>query len=153
MANSINDFSQIVYPLADALAPQQLTSGTTNGAGVAIYPVGVDRISAMLATGAAVGLTSLTVTMQASIDNVTWVNCTDQGNNETFNVVTAGNQVPQIITFQVPPATSFTSGPYKYVRAQAVVVGTSIYAHVALLGVSKFGGLGAGNQNQPPTIS
>lgn len=153
MANSVQDLSQIIVPLPDTIPPQQLTASTPGNA-VKVTLVGVDRLNARLAVGAAVGLVSLDVKMQASVDGVTgWTDINDQGSLASFTTVTVANAPPQIIPFQLPAALTATSPGFIYVRALPTLVGTSIYCEVAILGVSKFGAFGVGFQNQPPVIN
>lgn len=154
MANSVDDLSIVLLPLADLFPPQQI-SATTNGSGVQVEEVGSGLMTADLHVGAAVGLTSLVVTLQASVDNGVsgWVNVNDQnGNQVTFPMVTAGSQAPSRVSFHMPTATG-TNPAYSWIRAVATLTGTSIFMQVGLEVTSKMGGFGVGYQNAPPTIN
>lgn len=148
MANVLQDVSQVVTLVPDTLYPQLLTSGVTNGNGVLINDCATNRIAARLHVGAATALTSLTVTYQASPDNVNWTTITGVQNS----VITAGNVAPDTVSFQVPEATSATAGAPVYLRAVAAVVGTSVYAVVYFVGFSKIDS-GLGYQNSPGVIN
>lgn len=92
--------------------------------------------------------------MQASYDGgSTWQDITDaDGNTVAFTQVTAASGTPQVITFQLPRAVTTSSNPYKLVRAQPTLVGTSILLAVSLLANIKFEGQTA-YRNAPPTIN
>lgn len=147
MANSYQDLSQIINQLVAGAVPQQIST-TTNGASVDMNVVGTNRINSLLMTGAAVGLTSLTVTFQSSPDNTNWT--TIPGVQHT--VVTAGSTLPEIIDFQLPEAASYSSSAPIYLRPVFTLVGTSVYVAQYFLTNFKIDS-GLGYQNSPPVIN
>lgn len=147
MANSYQDLSQTTLVVKDTFPPQSLTT-TGEGNGILVDELGTNRINARLSCGDATGFTSLAVKMQASEDNTNW----DDISGATFTTVTAASGDPEMITFQLPTAESYSASPYKYVRAYATLVGTSIRMAVSLFGCRKFDGAD-GYRNTPPTIN
>lgn len=147
MANGFQGIAGLLVPLKDTFPPQSLTV-TGAGNGIDVSKVGTNRITARLSCGDATALTSLDVKMQASNDDVTYADIS----GATFTQVTAGSGVPEAIDFQLPEATSSTAAAYKYVRAYATLVGTSIRMAVSLLANHKYDGQNA-YQAAPPTIN
>lgn len=123
-------------------------SATGAGNSIDVSTVGPNRINARLSVGAVVSLTSLAVKMQSSIDDSTWVDIT----GATFTTVTAANGAPEMISFQLPEATSATAAPPKYVRAYGTLVGTSAAMAVSLIACHKYDGA-AGYVATRPTIN
>lgn len=148
MANSFNDLSLIAFK-AETLRPQSFTS-TGAGLTVDISTVGTNLVNALLSVGAVNTLTSFAVKMQASSDDSNWVDIT----GATFTTVTAANSL-QMISFQVPPPLTTSASPYKYVRAYCTLTGTSVLAHIVILGCLRYPNATAtaSSQNAPPTIN
>lgn len=142
----VNDLSNALFH-AEGLRPQSFTS-TGAGLTVDVSTLGANLINARLAVGAVNTFTSLAVKMQASTDDSNW----DDISGATFTTVTAANAT-QVISFQLPTATSATASPYKYVRAYLTLTGTSCLAHVAILGLKHMPNPNSGYTTAPPTLN
>lgn len=149
MANSFNDLSQVLAELLPTFPPQVL-SATGAGQAVNVEEVGMNLINAQLIVGDANSLTSLAVKMQAALDDGsgaadagTWTDITGlDGTDVTFTTITADptttGAVPQTIAFKMPEPSSYSTGPYVWVRAYATLVGTDILMAVTLLATRKY---------------
>jgi hypothetical protein len=118
LATTFNDLTEILS-VTPTFTPQVFAT-TADGTGVDCAPAGSALINAFIDVGDVSTFTSLAVKMQASVDNVTFVDIT----GATFTTVTAA-QTTQMISFQLPTAASASTGPYRYVRATATLTGTS----------------------------
>lgn len=157
MANAFNDLSQVLAELGQTFPPQTLTV-TGAGAAINVQDVGMQVINARLLLGDATALTSLAVKIQAAYDDGSgsptgWTDVLDEdGNAVAFTTVTVdpgttGN-VPETISFQMPTALDYSTGPYIYARAYATLTGTNILMAVEFLATRKYDQESA-NQSAP----
>lgn len=146
MAIAFNDLSLILFE-ADTFRPQSLTA---TGAGVAVdvRSAGTNLLNARLTVGAVNTLTTFDVKMQASIDGTNF----DDISGATFSTVTAAN-AHQVISFQLPEATSATALPYIYVRAYGTLVGTAVLVQCEVLACKRMPNPTSGYSATPPTIN
>lgn len=142
----INDLKNGLFH-AETLRPQSFTS-TGAGLTVDVSTCGANLLNARLAVGAVNTFTSLAVKMQASTDDSNW----DDISGATFTTVTAANAT-EVISFQLPTATSATASPYKYVRAYFTLTGTSCLTHCAVFGLKHMPNPTSGYSDAPPTIN
>lgn len=146
MATYFNDLKNALFH-AETFRPQSFTS-TGAGLTVDVSTCGGNLINARLAIGAVNTLTSAVVKMQASKDDSNW----DDISGAVFTTVTAANAT-EVISFQLPTASSTTADPYKYVRAYCTLTGTSVLLHVAVFGLKHMPNADDGYTNAPPTIN
>lgn len=141
-----NDLSLITLH-SDTLRPQTFSS-TGAGVTVDVTSAGTNLLNARLTVGAVSSLTSFDVKIQASTDDSSWVDIS----GATFTTVSAAN-ASEIISFQLPVASSVTANPYKYVRAYATLVGTNVTVNCAILACKRMPNPGSGYLTAPPTIN
>lgn len=146
MATFFQDLALALFS-GETFRPQSFSS-TGAGLTVDVSTCGNNLLNAKLEIGAVNTLTSIIVKIQASKDDSNW----DDISGAVFTTVTAANAT-EVISFQLPTATSPTADPYKYVRAYATLTGTSVLMHCAILGLKRMPNPTAGNLYAPPTIN
>ncbi len=147
----INDLSNALFH-EDVIRPQSVSSDS-QGTGVDVSELGGNLINGRVSLGAVNTFTSLAVTFEASPDNVgSWVTCkTPNGDNATVTLTAANTD--GMIAFQLPTAASASASPYRYVRANYDITGTSCLACASIFGLKHMPNPSAGYSAAPPTIN
>jgi hypothetical protein len=145
-----NDLSNALFH-EDVIRPQSIT-GDSNGTGVDVSSLGANVINGRASLGAVSVFTSLVVTFKASVDNTTFTTCKKLDGTDATITLTAAN-ADDLIAFQLPTAASATGDPYKYVRADWDITGTSCLACASIFGMKHFPNPTAGYAAAPPTIN
>lgn len=146
----INDLKNILFH-EDVIRPQSIT-GDSNGTGVDVSGIGSNLITGRVSLGAVNTFTSLVVTFKASVDNTTFVTCkTTSGADATVTLTAASTD--GLISFQLPTAASATGDPYKYVRADWDITGTSALTCASIMAMLHMPNPNSGYTTAPPTIN
>lgn len=147
----VNDLSNALFH-EDVIRPQSI-SADAQGTGVDVAELGGNLVNGRVSLGAVTALTSLAVTFEASPDNSTgWVTCkTPNGDNATITLTAANTD--GMIAFQLPTAASASANPYRYVRANWDITGTSCLTCGSIFGLKHMPNPAAGYSAGPPTIN
>jgi len=150
MATYFNDLKNVLFH-EDVIRPQSITSDS-NGTGVDVSGIGSNLITGRVSLGAVSSLTSIVVTFKASTDNSTFVTCKTTSGSDATVTLTAAN-TDGLVSFQLPTAASATGDPYKYVRADWDITGTSAVTCASIMALLHMPNPNSGYSTAPPTIN